>query len=208
MHHTLFNTGLKGIFPVIRGTYIKPLCPIQPRSPLLAQQPRDFKSLFELALRVWDVVACIHGEESMGEFTYSTAAYIQREWGYYTYNLQSRIASFLDWIVINLSMRRLERRNYEEQQEPSSTQEPTVVAYQPRAKTVYEPTTFYLSSKAAGPAQSNGANNRTACADCKEKDTNWKVAKFSEKCSPIKMLPCALRIIIVLNASGEGIKDG
>jgi hypothetical protein len=30
MHHTLINTGLKGIFPVITGTYIKPLCPIKP----------------------------------------------------------------------------------------------------------------------------------------------------------------------------------
>jgi hypothetical protein len=33
MYHThIINTGLKGIFPVIRGTYIKPLCPIQPLS--------------------------------------------------------------------------------------------------------------------------------------------------------------------------------
>jgi hypothetical protein len=33
MHHThIINTGLKGIFRVIRGTYIKPLCAIQPLS--------------------------------------------------------------------------------------------------------------------------------------------------------------------------------
>ena len=32
MHHTLINTGLRGIFPVITGTYTKPLCPTQPLS--------------------------------------------------------------------------------------------------------------------------------------------------------------------------------
>ena len=32
MNHTLINTGLKGIFLVITGTYIKPLCPTQPLS--------------------------------------------------------------------------------------------------------------------------------------------------------------------------------
>ena len=32
MHHTHINTGLKGIFRVIRGTYIKALCASQPLS--------------------------------------------------------------------------------------------------------------------------------------------------------------------------------
>ena len=32
MHHTHINTGLKGIFRVIRGTYIKALCVSQPLS--------------------------------------------------------------------------------------------------------------------------------------------------------------------------------
>jgi hypothetical protein len=59
MHHTHISTGLKGIFPVIIGTYIKPLFAIQPLchptplSPVM-YQGKARKSIGEKKISVTD----------------------------------------------------------------------------------------------------------------------------------------------------------
>lgn len=79
---------------------------------VLALQASDFKFLFELAVRVWDAAASIHGEESVDELTYSR---FQQQLIYNvsgdTTHTTCSIGLPLSWIWINLLMRRSERRN-------------------------------------------------------------------------------------------------
>ncbi|KZS09234.1 Uncharacterized protein APZ42_026600 [Daphnia magna] len=128
-----------------------------------ALQPGDLKSLFDLTVKARDAVTSVHGEQSMGEFTYSTIVTtlasklpgdLQRECGRYAYNLQPRIPSLADFDKwINATVGAEELCGVTVNTVPAKVQQ----SYPPRERPPYGSTILNLSSNAAGPAQANGA---------------------------------------------------